>query len=638
MKTPHRQFAQKAPASALAQEPASPCPGRRHLGPVRRRFGGLYAPELLEARIAPATFTVTNLLGDRTEGSLRKEIEDANAAPGADTIVFKLTDPLVPHTITLRFAFGEIPINGPLTIKGPGIDLLTVSGDHKMRIFNIDDGAAGVLSPTTISGLTLTDGKAVAGLDNGGAIFSLEPLALKNVVIRGSEAAVDGGGVFVNTAGKVSIVGSRIVHNVAKADGGGLYLAAAAGISVVKTTIADNTALTRGGLYAVVSDPKSVILIDTCIISSNTATNGRGGGLQLDGPDDGKIIVKNSLISGNSATTSGGGIYLDDGNLLITKTTFSNNTASRGGALGSDVAKSLTISGSRFIGNRASGGADAGGGALYLEGATVVKITGTLFSRNTSGTGGGAIAHNGALTMAITGSSFLDNTGSAGGAIILSDAAVLTMRSSTFSGNTGGSGGAIHAGTGAVLNLTGNKFTENRATNGGAIGIFGLVGAAAKANLSGNLFQANVAEGSGGAVAAFDDSVFTSKGDKFIGNVALTGQGGGVYLDNKGGIFITGSLFQSNVAGNNSGGGLLIGESATLTGLKVLDNISGPGGRGGGLRVGGAGITVVITKSLITGNVASDGGGIFFDSGTTTIATTIVKGNAAGINQNIGSA
>ena len=600
----------------------------------RTHLRGLYSPELLESRIAPATFIVTNTFGDNTEGSLRKEIADANAAPGADTIVFKLLNPLLPHTITLDFAFGEIPIDGPLTIKGPGIDLLTVSGDKQMRIFGIDDGAAGTLSPTTISGLTLTDGKATG---NGGAIFSLEPLALKNVVIRGSEASMDGGGVFVETLGKVSITGSRIVHNKALNDGGGLYLAAAAGISIVKTTIADNTALTRGGLYAVASNPKSVILVDTCIISSNTATNGRGGGLQLDGPDDGKIIVKNSLITGNSATTSGGGIYLDDGNLLITNTTFSNNTAARGGAIGSDLAKSLTISGSRFIGNRASSGVDSGGGALYLEGTTAVKIAGTLFSRNTSGTGGGAIAHNGALTIAITGSSFLGNSGAAGGAIILSDAAVLTMKSSTLSGNTGGSGGAIYAGTGAVLNLTGNKFTENRATNGGAIDIRGLAGDAATANLSGNLFQANVADTVGGAVFAFNDSIFSSKGDRLIGNAALTGQGGGVYLNNTGGIVITGSLFQSNVAGS-SGGGLLIGEDATLIGLKVLDNISGPGGRGGGLRVGGPGITVVITKSLISGNVASDGGGIFFDSGTTTIATTIIKGNAAGLSPNTGSA
>ena len=56
---------------------------------MKTRFlSGYSTPELLESRIAPATFTVTSLLDDGSDGTLRKEIADANAAAGPDQIVF----------------------------------------------------------------------------------------------------------------------------------------------------------------------------------------------------------------------------------------------------------------------------------------------------------------------------------------------------------------------------------------------------------------------------------------------------------------------------------------------------------------------------------------------------------------------
>ena len=624
----------------------------------RTPLRGLYAPELLEPRIAPATFTVTNL-SNALIGSLRNIIGVANANPGADTIIF---DPaILPGVIPLSL---EISILDSLTIKGPGIDLLSVSGNDLVRIFNIGDGTA-ALKPTTISGLTLTDGKAAAGMD-GGAIVSTEPLTLKNVVIRSSYAGNDGGAVFVNTPGKISISGSRIVHNEAINGGGGLYLRSAAGISIVKTIIADNKADNGGGLYAQASGPKSVVMIDGCTISNNVALGDNGGGLQLRSVDNARFIVKNSLVTGNAAQTAGGGLYIAEGHLLISKTSFSNNTADRGGAIAADKVKTLTISGSRFLGNEATNAtlANPGGGALYLQGSnTVLKIASTIFAGNKSATYGGVLAHSGGLSIHVIGSSFLGNFAAfrggafeledgavlamstslvsgnealGGGAFSLKFAATLTLKNSTVSGNLAdsGGGGAIFAQPTSVLNLTGNKFTENRALYGGAIHIISNMGGqAVTATLSGNLFQANVAEMVGGAVATSGATVFTSKSDKFIGNVAVTGQGGGVYLDNTGGITITGSLFQGNVAGS-SGGGLRIGWDATLSGIKVLDNIAGPGGRGGGLRISDG--TVFITRSIITGNVANDGGGIF-NSGLLGLDTaTILKGNAARINPNLG--
>src|SRR6266853_1868794 len=201
---------------------------------------GLYAPDLLEARIAPATFIV-NTLADTGMGSLRDAVNQANMHAGADMIVFdKALAPGVIHVLNT-----EIKITDTLTIKGPGIDIITLSGDSTRRIFNID-GATAALTPVTISGLTLIDGKATDG-SGGGAIYSAEPLNLKNVVVASSYASFNGGGVaVVTTTGKVSIVGSLIAGNTTAAStfGGGLFLRADAGISIVKSTIADNTSAT----------------------------------------------------------------------------------------------------------------------------------------------------------------------------------------------------------------------------------------------------------------------------------------------------------------------------------------------------------------------------------------------------------
>ena len=101
---------------------------------------GLYAPELLEAHIAPATFLVTTL-ADTGAGSLRQAVLDANTHAGADTIVFKIPAALLlpDGTGTIHVLNPEIAIKDTLTIKGPGIDILTLSGDDLRRIFKIDD-------------------------------------------------------------------------------------------------------------------------------------------------------------------------------------------------------------------------------------------------------------------------------------------------------------------------------------------------------------------------------------------------------------------------------------------------------------------------------------------------------------------
>ena len=609
-------------------------------GMKRTLLRGLYSPELLESRIAPATFLVTTL-ADAGSGSLRAAIDGiagvggANDSPGADTITFA---PALTGIITLTT--GQIPIGDTLTIKGPGVDKLTISGGDVSRIFFIDDADPAVLHPTTISGLTLLDGKAVGGGQSGGAISSTESLSLKNVVIASSYAADDGGAVQVNTTGKVSITGSRIVDNYAKFAGGGLYIKSSS-LTIVKSTVSFNSSqFAAGGLYARAVGSKATVTIDSSIFNGNASIASRAGGLLLTGEDDSKFLIKNSLISGNTASAVGGGMYFNSGHVTIAKTTFAGNTADEGGAICDDGAESLTITGSRFVANRATAAAGDGGGALYLQGAKAVKITGTLFSANSSANDGGAIAGYGLATaLNISGSTFFGNTAvDAGGAIFLDDSASLVLKGSVLSGNiaSGTGGGAIYGYNGTSLTVSGSRFLENQApgSQGGAIFVDANVALPGDVTLSGNLFQGNLAQSTGGAVAITGSVTFSSKGDKVLGNFVQNGTGGGFHIASEDAITLTGTLLQGNLA-SDRGGGLFLDGTATLTGLKVLDNVAGFGSGGGGIYVDG-GSLVGIFKSLITGNLAGTGGGIFDDGTTTLDAATLAKtkGNAARVDPN----
>ncbi len=70
--------------------------------------------ELLEDRLAPAAFVVTNLT-DALPGSLRAAIAAANATAAADTITFA-----VPANSTINVTSAPLTIANPLTITGPG--------------------------------------------------------------------------------------------------------------------------------------------------------------------------------------------------------------------------------------------------------------------------------------------------------------------------------------------------------------------------------------------------------------------------------------------------------------------------------------------------------------------------------------
>jgi hypothetical protein len=157
---------------------------------------------VLEGRCLPST--VTNL-DDAGAGSLRQAIADTKAGGTVDF------DEGLAGTILLRT--GQLAITKDLTIVGPGADVITVSGNHASRVFNI-----GATFTVDISGLTIADGGGVA---EGGGIFNAGTLTVTSSTLSGNSASDIGGGIL-NNFGTLTVTNSTLSGNSASLSGGGI--------------------------------------------------------------------------------------------------------------------------------------------------------------------------------------------------------------------------------------------------------------------------------------------------------------------------------------------------------------------------------------------------------------------------------
>jgi hypothetical protein len=169
----------------------------------------------------------------------------------------------------------------------------------------------------------------------------LQHLAL----LRGHQAAGDGGGIAITGSGKVSIDHTLIQNNDA-ANGGGIN-ADGSGLNVAigsYTQIVVNTTGGDGGGIRVAGQTTLTILPAFVMISGNTA-GGNGGGLAVTGPlahaeigspgfNDGGVIAY------NNATRNGGGIAVEHGGVVrlfaadaSKPTPVQSNSAVLGGAV-----------------------------------------------------------------------------------------------------------------------------------------------------------------------------------------------------------------------------------------------------------------------------------------------------------------
>jgi predicted outer membrane repeat protein len=124
------------------------------------------------------------------------------------------------------------------------------------------------------------------------------------------------------------------------------------------------------------------VTITNCLFLSNTATNGKGGGLYV-----GDLVaqVTGTTIQGNYAHQSGGGVAIQASpNATFTECLIAENGNSWGGAGGLGCAYStVSLSGVTLVGNYA--GSEDGTGGLMSSFFSTLSVANSIVAFNTQG-------------------------------------------------------------------------------------------------------------------------------------------------------------------------------------------------------------------------------------------------------------
>ena len=326
------------------------------------------------AQADPGTIVVTTL-EDSGPGSLRAAIEQANASPADDTITFA---PGVAGTITLTS--GQLDVNvgpgsGDLTLQGPGDDVVTIDAQRHSRVLAVVGAAGDAPGTLTLSGLTVSNGKAEDDEwdgDGGGIDVQAASLEVSESTLSHNDGGYegDGGAVHLDAAGasglSVSVTDSTVADNVAGLQGGGIAVEGAAPLTVTRSVVLHNAAFSYSGY--------------------DGSALGFGGGIAA--PD---VTVVGSRVSTNAAGERGGGIW--GAHVTVVRSTLDHNGARQeGGGLSvepayGETSGELHLSSSTVTADRARQG-----GAVFIAGATTAQVTASTLADNQALVSTGGIA------------------------------------------------------------------------------------------------------------------------------------------------------------------------------------------------------------------------------------------------------
>jgi hypothetical protein len=402
--------------------------------------------EVLEARLAPATFLVSSvgdLASDPT--TLRYALANLSAGTAASTNTINFAPGLAGQTIALTTADGgELKIAQGVTINGLGADQLAVSGSNTSRVFDVTS----TLAIVQITGLTIENGRTYGTL-GGGAIFNEGILTLTADAVINSTAQ---GGNGVNAEG---------------GGGGGAGLG--------------------GGIVN-----ENSLTLQSSTLSGNQAVGGQGGygepfgsGGAGGGPYGGAGSPVNSRTQaghGGYASGGGGGNYNQSGGTAGNAGGFGGGGGGGGdpgspaggsGGSGSFGGGGGAGSGAEGFGGGGGGGGAGFGGALFNAGGVTVTITNSTLSGNTAAGGNGG-TH-------VRGGSAQNGIGGAGyGGAIFSNGGTVTITSSTVAANAadggiafGRAGGVyVIAGTATIDSTIIAQNTSSASGNPNVVGAF----------------------------------------------------------------------------------------------------------------------------------------------------------------------
>jgi uncharacterized repeat protein (TIGR01451 family) len=516
-------------------------------------------------------------------------------------------------------------ISGNSAANGGGLyndgNLMLTGGTVASNLASGNGGAVstGGRGTTTITTCSITGNSA----SSGGGVYNDGTFTLSGATVASNSASMSGGGVYTGKRGTTTITTCGITANSAAYGGGVENDGTAAFLSC--TVTGNNSANAGGGISE--QGLTDSLTLTYCSISGNTATNGTGGGITTSSSGtvalldcsvsgntsvagggggiwdyDTHITLSNCTVSGNIAGTLGGGVGIRLGDLRLSSTTVSANFANYGGGIaqepsasGYNYAGALSLANSIVAGNRAKSAADVGGQITTDSGH---NMFGAALQGTTSGTGDiftnapmlGPLGHFGGPTTTVA-----LETGSP------------AIGTGVSSGTTTDQRGFALGSTVDIGAFQSSPLVVN-STASGEVTAPGLL----------DLLQAfNLACLPGAGPITFDPTVFTAPQTISLtaGQIELTS--GSPTLINPGPQLTISAGGASRVFQIDKG------VTATMSGLAITGGIAG---RGGGILNYG---TLKLTDCTISGNSASDGGGLCNDYGSMTLSGVTVSGNTA---------
>lgn len=207
-------------------------------------------------------------------------------------------------------------------------------------------------------------------LYRGGSIYtSSSTVDISDSYFDGNSAGEYGGAVFFDGPGSATLTNDDFKGNQSDSLGGAIY--SIVPVYITTSYFDENSAASKGGAVFFQLSGNGIVSVTSSTFYANHADGGQGGALSLEGDE---INIEACTFSANRATGGdeafGGAVYLN-----VASTTSS---------------KSSSVVNCTFTGNITERGVTSSGGALAVFGK--VSVTSCVFTRdNTATTSGGAI-------------------------------------------------------------------------------------------------------------------------------------------------------------------------------------------------------------------------------------------------------
>lgn len=346
---------------------------------------------------------------------------------------------------------------------------------------------------------------------------------------------------------------------------------------------------------------QSQLWVDGCMFEANLADSGSGGAVF---GSSSQLLVTSSRFANNAAGSSGGAVALRGRSPDAIATAAAFGLAGLG-ACWKDV--DAVLDNVTLLSNRAK----LQGGALASNGSYVV-LQASSAATNKARYGGVAYMGQTARLNISAGSAMDNNTALSSGGVVyaVSPGARVVLADSSFSGNRAKIlGGVVTAKEAAALRLEGSTFTNNTASLAAGV----VYGRDADMAASGCRFDNNTAQRDGGALYCAGGCSWRIRSCTFTDNQC--GANGGAIFGWNVDALVSSCSMQENSAGALGGAVSVANSTLELRSCKLGSN-SAYGSDAAGGAVYSQGSRLNISDSLLAGNVASWGGGVYITNST----------------------